>query len=88
MTDLKEALKIAKMNSEEDNLVEAYENEDNYIFIFMKEAVETMNDGTAIAVGKKNGSVKELFGQEMGVEINVKESKEIPLEEINGMNLF
>ena len=88
MIDLKETLKIAKNNSEEDNLVEAYENEDNYIFIFMRETVETMDDGTAIAVSKKDGSVKELFGQEMGVEINTKESKEIPLEEINGMNLF
>ena len=74
--------------SEEENLIEAYENNDFYIFMFRKEVDIYIDDAPAIAINKNDGSVKELYGQEMGIEINSKEAKEISLEEIEGLKLF
>ena len=88
MISLKEAYEKAKMNSEEENLIEAYENNDFYIFMFRKEVDIYIDDAPAIAINKNDGSVKELYGQEMGIEINSKEAKEISLEEIEGLKLF
>ena len=90
MIDLKEAYEKAKANSEEDILVEAYENEDFYIFVFAETENPELedNDRGGIAIDKKNGELKTLFGREIGFEINVKPSKEISLEEIKAMNLF